>query len=85
MVATGDMKGKRKKRTNNKSQKLLFRNQTSVHSPATHQSQSTDPGLWLRKLVFVCGAQSNREEMNPEYTLEGLMLKLKLQYFGHLM
>ena len=22
--------------------------------------------------------------MNPEYTLEGLMLKLKLQYFGHL-
>ena len=23
--------------------------------------------------------------MNPEYTLEGLMLKLKLQYFGHLM
>ena len=24
-------------------------------------------------------------EINPEYTLEGLMLKLKLQYFGHLM
>ena len=24
-------------------------------------------------------------EMNPEYSLEGLMLKLKLQYFGHLM
>ena len=23
--------------------------------------------------------------MNPEYLLEGLMLKLKLQYFGHLM
>ena len=23
--------------------------------------------------------------MNPEYSLEGLMLKLKLQYFGHLM
>ena len=23
--------------------------------------------------------------MNPKYTLEGLMLKLKLQYFGHLM
>ena len=23
--------------------------------------------------------------MNPEYTLEGQMLKLKLQYFGHLM
>ena len=24
-------------------------------------------------------------EISPEYTLEGLMLKLKLQYFGHLM
>ena len=26
-----------------------------------------------------------RKEINPEYLLEGLMLKLKLQYFGHLM
>ena len=25
------------------------------------------------------------EEINPEYSFEGLMLKLKLQYFGHLM
>ena len=24
-------------------------------------------------------------EINPEYSLEGMMLKLKLQYFGHLM
>ena len=24
-------------------------------------------------------------EINPEYSLEGLMLKLKLQYFGHMM
>ena len=29
--------------------------------------------------------QSIQKEVNPEYTLEGLMLKLKLQYFGHLM
>ena len=29
--------------------------------------------------------QSVRKEINPEYSLEGLMLKLKLQYFGHLM
>ena len=27
----------------------------------------------------------NPEGINPEYSLEGLMLKLKLQYFGHLM
>ena len=29
--------------------------------------------------------QSIQKEINPEYSLEGLMLKLKLQYFGHLM
>ena len=29
--------------------------------------------------------QSNLKEINPEYALEGPMLKLKLQYFGHLM
>ena len=29
--------------------------------------------------------QSLLKEINPEYSLEGLMLKLKLQYFGHLM
>ena len=29
--------------------------------------------------------QSILKEINPEYSLEGLMLKLKLQYFGHLM
>ena len=30
-------------------------------------------------------SQSILEEINPEYSLEGLMLKLKLQYFGYLM
>ena len=29
--------------------------------------------------------QSILKEIGPEYSLEGLMLKLKLQYFGHLM
>jgi len=29
--------------------------------------------------------QSTLKEINPEYSLEGLMLKLKLQYFGHLL
>ena len=29
-------------------------------------------------------SQSILEEISPEYSLEGLMLKLKLQYFGHL-
>ena len=29
--------------------------------------------------------QSTLKEINPEYSLEGLMLKLKLQYFSHVM
>ena len=29
--------------------------------------------------------QSIQKKINPEYSLEGLMLKLKLQYFGHLL
>ena len=28
--------------------------------------------------------QSNLKKVNPEHSMEGLMLKLKLQYFGHL-
>ena len=44
---------------------------------------------WRRLLRVPCTArrfnQSILKEVNPEYSLEGLMLKLKLQYFGHLM
>ena len=44
---------------------------------------------WRRLLRVPCTArrsnQSILKEINPEYSLEGLMLKLKLQYFGHLM
>ena len=48
-------------------------------------------GLWCwRRLLRVCWTarrsnQSILKEISPEYSLEGLMLKLKLQYFGHLM
>ena len=35
--------------------------------------------------LFVCMYQSILKEISPECSLEGLMLKLKLQYFGHLM
>ena len=47
--------------------------------------------LWCcRELLRVPGtarrsSQSILKEISPEYSLEGLMLKLKLQYFGHLM
>ena len=44
---------------------------------------------WTRHLrVPWTGRRSNQsllKEISPEYSLEGLMLKLKLQYFGHLM
>ena len=44
---------------------------------------------WRRLLTVPWTArrsnQSILKEVNPEYSLEGLMLKLKLQYFGHLM
>ena len=42
---------------------------------------------WRRFLEVPWIARSNQsilKEINPEYSLEGLMLKLKLQYFGHL-
>ena len=46
--------------------------------------------LWCRsRLLRVPGTagsnQSILKEINPEYSLEGLMMKQKLQYFGHLM
>ena len=45
--------------------------------------------FWIRLLRFPWAArrlnQSVLKEINPKYSLEGLMLKLKLQYFGHLM
>ena len=44
---------------------------------------------WRRLLRVPCiprrSKQSILRETNPEYSFEGLMLKLKLQYFGHLM
>ena len=44
---------------------------------------------WKRLLRVPCTArrsnQSILKEINPKYSLEGLMLELKLQYFGHLM
>ena len=44
--------------------------------------------LWYWRRLFRVPRRSNQsflKEISPEYSLEGLMLKLKLQYFGHLM
>ena len=48
-----------------------------------------EPWCWRRLLRVLWTArrsnQSILKEVSPEYSLEGVMLKLKLQYFGHLM
>ena len=46
--------------------------------------------IFLPLVTFFCNTakrsnQSILKEIRPEYSLEGLLLKLKLQYFGHLM
>ena len=57
---------------------------------AEHQRIDASEFWCWRKLLRVpwTARRSNQsvlKEINPEYSLEGLMLKLKLQYFGHLM
>ena len=43
--------------------------------------------MWCWRVPWTTrrSSQSNLKEINPKYSLEGLMLMLKLQYFGHLM
>ena len=57
---------------------------------AEHQRIDAFELWYCRRLLTVPSAarrsnQSILKEINPEYSLGGLMLKLKLQYFGHLM
>ena len=55
------------------------------------ECQRIDPfelWCWRTLLRVTCTARSKQsilKEINPEYSLEGLMKKLKFQYFGHLM
>ena len=56
----------------------------------TEHRRSDAVELWCWRLLRVpwTARRSNQsilKEISPEYSLEGLMLKLKLQYFGHLM
>ena len=50
-----------------------------------HLSQSSWRRLLRVPWIARRSNQSILKEISPEYSLEGLMLKLKLQYFGHLM
>jgi len=54
--------------------------QSSIYSlthPVVHPASTVSLHHLLRKSVL--------KEISPEYSLQGLMLKLKLQYLGHLM
>ena len=75
----------------------LFSSLTSMYGceswtikKAEHQRIDAFESWCWRRLLRVpwTASRSNQsilKEINPEYSLEGLMLKLELQYFGHLM
>ena len=68
----------------------MYRCESCTIKKAESQRIDTFELWWWRRLLRVpCTArrsnQSTLKEISPECSLEGLVLKLKLQYFGHLM
>ena len=61
----------------------------TIKKAECQRTDAFEPWCWRRLLRVPWTArrsnQSILKESSPEYSLEGLMLKLKLQYFGHLM
>ena len=61
----------------------------TIKKPELQRIDAFELWCWRRLLRIPWTArrsnQSILKEISPEYSLEGLMLKLKLQYFGHLM
>ena len=58
----------------------------TIKKAECRRTDTFDLWCWRRLLrVPWRSNQSILKEISPEYSLEGLMLKLKLQYFGHLM
>ena len=70
---------------------VLYRCESLTIKKAEHQrTDAFELWCWRRLLIVVPWTarrpnQSILKEISPEYSPEGLMLKLKLQYFGHLM
>ena len=68
---------------------VMYRCESWTVKKAEHQrTDAFKLWCWRRLLRVPWKARSNQsvlKEINLEYSLEGLMLKLKLQYFGHLM
>ena len=68
---------------------VMYRCESWSTKKAEHQRINAFE-LWYKRRLRVpwTARRSNKsilKEINPEYSLEGLMLKLKLQYFGYLM
>ena len=61
----------------------------TIKKPECQRIEAFELWCWRRLLrVPWIGRRPNKsilKEINPEYSLEGLTLKLKLQYFGHLL
>ena len=61
----------------------------TIKKPEHQRIDAFELWCWRRllRVPWTAGRsnQSILKEIRPEYSLEGLMLKLKLQYFGHLM
>ena len=69
---------------------VLYRCEScTIKKSENQRNDAFELGCWGRLLrVSWTARRSNQsilKEISPEYSLEGLMLKLKLQYFGHLM
>ena len=69
---------------------VMYRCESWTKNKAEHRrTDAFELWSWKRHLRVPWTArrsnQSILKEINPEYLLEGLLLKLKLQYFGHLM
>ena len=68
---------------------VMYGYESLIIKKAEHQRIDFELWCWRSYLRVPWTArrsiQAILKEINPEYSLEGLMLKLKLQYFGHLM
>ena len=69
---------------------VMYRCESWTIKKAEHRRINDFELWWWRRLLSVSwtARRSNQfilKEISPEYSLEGLMFKLKLQYFGHLM
>ena len=69
--------------------KLVFSNSWTIKKAESQRIDAFELWCWRRLLRVPWTArrsnQSILKEISPEYSLEGLMLKLKFQYFSHLM